>query len=99
MYSHSIVGAMALAVALFTSVSSASAGTWAPVEIHATGAADGGTIAQAASEPACMWTYWRGWHRAGRFGTWHVCQPGPAWRYAQRCWIGPHNERHCRFAG
>ena len=56
------------------------------------------TLVLGAASP-CVWTYVRGWHRSGALGIWSGCQPGPEWRYERRCWIGPSNERHCRFYG
>ena len=90
MSSRVSVGAVALAAALLLSIGAAAAGSWAVVDVQRAGVE---------APSACVWTYWRGWHAAGRFGTWRGCMPGPAWRYERRCWIGPSNERHCRFYG
>ena len=99
MFPKLAVSAVALAIAVLASVpiSAAYAGSWTPVEIRrATPDAAAGKVAL---NEACVWTRLRGWHRSGWLGTWHACQPGPEWRYQNRCWIGPANERHCRFYG
>lgn len=89
---------LAAAVALSALAQSARAGSWNPVEVRRAEASPAATAPATSDEGPCVWSNLRGWHRTGWSG-WKSCMPGPGWRYERRCWIGPANEKHCRFYG
>ncbi len=95
MSSVAAVRVLAMAVAFGAVASSARAGSWNPIEIRK---AEAAPAASASADSPCVWSSLRGWHRTGWSG-WKSCMPGPEWRYQNRCWIGPGNEKHCRFYG
>lgn len=100
MFVSSIAAARVLAAAVAVSaiVPSAHAGSWNPIEIRKAEASPAAPASPTSADGPCIWSNLRGWHRTGWSG-WKSCMPGPEWRYQNRCWIGPANEKHCRFYG
>lgn len=99
MFVSSAAARVLAAAVVFSSISSlADAGSWNPVEVRRAEASPAAPSASPATDSPCVWSNLRGWHRTGWSG-WKSCMPGAEWRYQNRCWIGPGNEKHCRFYG
>lgn len=89
---------LAAVIAMSALPTLAEAGSWNPIDVRRAEAAPVIPSATKNTDNACVWSSLRGWHRTGWSG-WKSCMPGPEWRYQNRCWIGPGNEKHCRFYG